>query len=346
MFDWFRTIFRGAAGREREMLKTRGRGRVLRYIDILGPWAGCIIFAIVVASQTATFISPVNVTNVLVDATAYVLIAIGMTFVMTGAGIDLSVGSIVGLCGAIMTVLVKHTAISPILAMVVCLALGALLGLVNGLIITKLKIPDFIGTLATMTAFRGITLVIIGGRVLFGFPETLIWLGQARLGGIVPVSVIAAIVVVVVAHFLYQRTKFGRYTVAIGGNRAAATYAGVPVDRYKIYTYVFSGFLTALATIMLIGRLDSYHGTFGMGMELHTIAAVIIGGTALYGGIGRVWGSLAGAILLAMVINGMVHLGLQYFWQQVAVGVVIILAVMLYTMTGLRKSRGVGGVGG
>ncbi len=346
MFDRFRKIFLGPAGREIELLKMRRRSRVLQYIDRLGPWAGIIVFAIVIASQTPTYITTINVTNVLVDATAYILLAIGMTFVMTGGGIDLSVGSILGLCGAIMTVLVKHTAINPILAIVVCLAFGALLGLVNGLIITKLKIPDFIGTLATMTALRGITLVIVGGRVLFGFPETLIWLGQARLGGIIPVNIIVAFVVVAVAYFLYQRTKFGRYTVAIGGNRGAAVYAGVPVTKYKIYTYIFSGFLSALAAVMVIGRLDSYHGTLGMGMEMHTIAAVIIGGTALYGGIGRVWGSLGGAILLAMVINGMVHLGLQYFWQQVAVGVVIILAVMLYTMTGLRQSRGVGGTGG
>jgi ribose transport system permease protein len=205
--------------------------------------------------------------------------------------------------------------------------------------------PDFIGTLATMIAYRGITLVIVGGIVLYGFPKSMVYLGQARLWGIVPVCVIMAILVVVVADFLYKRTKFGRYTVAIGGNRRAAIHAGIPVTRYKIYTYIFSGFLAGLAAIMLIGRLDSYHGTFGTGMEIHTIAAVIIGGTALYGGTGRLWGSLAGAILISMVINGMVLLRLQYFWQQVAVGVVIILAVMLYTVTGLRESRGVGGMG-
>jgi ribose transport system permease protein len=269
-----------------------------------------------------------------------------MTFVITGAGIDLSVGSTLTLSGVALVMLVKHTPIDPILAMVVCLAVGAFLGLVNGLIITKLKMPDFIATLATMIAYRGITLVIVGGIVLYGFPKSMIYLGQGRLWGIVPVSVIVAILVVLAASFLYKRTRFGRYTVAIGGNRMAAIHAGIPFARYKIYTYIFSGLLTALAAIMLIGRLDSYHGTFGTGMEMHTIAAVIIGGTALYGGIGRVWGSLAGAILLAMVINGLVHLGIQYFWQQVAVGVVIILAVMLYTMTGLRQSRGVGGVGG
>jgi len=151
---------------------------------------------------------------------------------------------------------------------------------------------------------------------------------------------------VVVADFLlYKRTRFGRYTVAIGGNRTAAIHAGIPVDRYKIYTYIFSGFMAALAGVMIIGRLDSYHATFGAGMEFHTIAAVIIGGTALFGGVGRLWGSLAGALLIAMVINGLVVLAVNFYWQQVAIGVVLMLAVALYTVTGLRQARGVGGGG-
>ena len=345
MFHLFRSVFGDAAITEIRTVRRRRRTRLLRYIDILGPWAGIILFTMVMASQTPTFLSLPNIRNILVDASGYILLAVGMTFVITGAGIDLSVGSTLTLSGVALVMLVKHTPIDPILAMVVCLAVGAFLGLLNGLIITKLKMPDFIATLATMIAYRGITLVIVGGIVLYGFPKSMIYLGQARLWGIVPVSVIVAILVVLAASFLYKRTRFGRYTVAIGGNRTAAIHAGIPVARYKIYTYIFSGFLAALAAIMLIGRLDSYHGTFGTGMEMHTIAAVIIGGTALYGGIGRLWGSLAGAILIAMVINGMVLLRLQYFWQQVAVGAVIILAVMLYTITGLRESRGAGGMG-
>ncbi len=344
MSHLFGSVFRGAAARETGMVKIRRRNRLLRYIDILGPWAGIILFIIVVAPQAPAFLSLPNVTNILVDASGYILLAVGMTFVMTGAGIDLSVGSTLALSGVTMGMLVKHTPINPILAMIVCLAVGAFLGLVNGLIITKLKMPDFIGTLATMITYRGVTLVIIGGVVLFGFPTPMLYLGQAKLWGIVPVAIIVAFLVVAVADFLYKRTKFGRYTVAIGGNRMAAIHTGIPVAKYKICTYIFSGFLAAFSGIMLIGRLDSYHGTFGMGMEMHTIAAVIIGGTALYGGIGRLWGSLAGAILISMVINGMVLLRIQYFWQQVAMGVVIILAVMLYTITGLRQSRGVGGM--
>jgi len=328
-----------------EMLKGGGRSRLLRYIDILGPWVGVILFAIVVALQAPAFLSRLNITSVIMTASSYIILAIGMTFVITGGGIDLSVGSILALSSAPMAVLVKHTPINPILAIVVCLAVGASLGLVNGLLITKLKMPDFIVTLATMLVYRGITLLTIGARTLYGFPKSMIYLGRARWGA-VPVCIIVALLVVVVADFLlYKRTRFGRYTVAIGGNRTAAIHAGIPVDRYKIYTYIFSGFLAALAGVVLIGRLDSYVAVTGAQVLLPTIAAVVMGGTALYGGVGRLWGSLGGALLLAMVINGMVLLGLEFFWQQVAVGVVIVLAIMLYTVTGLRQSRGVGGGG-
>ena len=329
-----------------ELLKKGGRSRLLRYIDILGPWVGIILFTIVIVSLAPSFLSLINITTILVDASIYIIIAVGMTFVITGAGIDLSVGSIVGLSGLSMVYLVKNTTINPILAIVVCLAVGALLGLVNGLLITKFKMPDIIATLATMISYRGFTLAIMGGDVLHGLPGALLYLGQTRLGGIVPVCVIAAILVVVVADLLlYKRTRFGRYTVAIGGNRVAAIHAGISVDRYKIYTYVFSGFLAAFAGVVLIGRLDSYVAVEGAYVLLPTIAAVVMGGTALYGGVGRLWGSLGGALLLTMVINGLLVLGLGYFWQQVAVGVVIVLAVMVYTVTGLRQSRGVGGGG-
>lgn len=208
MFHLFRSVSRDAGGSEIRTVRRRRRTRLLRYIDILGPWAGVILFTIVMASQTPTFLTLPNIRNILVDASGYILLAVGMTFVITGAGIDLSVGSTLTLSGVALVMLVKHTSIDPILAMVVCLAVGTFLGLVNGLIITMLKMPDFIATLATMIAYRGITLVIVGGIVLYGFPKHMVYLGQARLWGIVPVSVIMAILVVAVADFLYKRTRF------------------------------------------------------------------------------------------------------------------------------------------
>jgi len=327
------------------MLKRGGRGRLLQYIDILAPWVAIILFTIVMASVAPEkFLSQRNIISILISASSYIVVAVGMTFVMTGGGIDLSVGSVMGLSAAFITVPVKHTPIDPILAVFLGLGAGTLLGLVNGLLITKLKIPDFIATLAMMLAYRGFAQVWIGARILSRFPAAINYLGNARWG-IVPVCVIVAVLVVVAGYFLYTRTKFGRYTIAIGGNRRAAIHAGIPVDRYKIYTYAFAGFMAALAAVIRLGNLDTYTAYLGEGYLLPTIAGVVIGGTALSGGIGRVWGSLGGALFITMLINGLVVLGLSYYWQQFTVGVLIVLAVAVYTVTGLRQSRGVGGGG-
>lgn len=158
-----------------------------------------------------------------------------------------------------------------------------------------------------------------------------------RLFGVFPVAILIAIAVVFLGYFLYRRTNFGRYTAAAGGNKEAAILAGINVDKYKILNFTFMGLLAGLAALITIGRLDAFHATYGTNMEIDTIAAVIIGGTALYGGVGKIWGSFAGAILMAMVTNGMVVLRLQYFYQYVAVAVVIIMAVSLYTLRAKRE---------
>ena len=301
------------------------------------------MFTIVMASVAPEkFLSQRNIISMLISASSYIVVAVGMTFVMTGGGIDLSVGSVMGLSAAFIAVPVKHTPIDPILAVFLGLGAGTLLGLVNGLLITKLKIPDFIATLAMMLAYRGFAQVWIGARILSRFPAAINYLGNARWG-IVPVCVIVAVLVVVAGYFLYTRTKFGRYTIAIGGNRRAAIHAGIPVDRYKIYTYAFAGFMAALGAIILAGRFDAWNYAFGTGKEFHVIAGVIIGGTALFGGLGRLWGSLAGVLLISMLVNGMVAIGVSYFWQPVGIGAAIVLAVAVYTITGRRQSRGVGG---
>ena len=209
MFDAFRTVFRDAAARKMEMLKGEGRTRLLRYIDILAPWVAIILFIILMASVAPEkFLSQRNIISMLVSASSYIVLAIGMTFVMTGCGIDLSIGSIVGLSAAFIAVPIKHTPIDPILAVFLGLGAGTLLGLVNGLMITRLKIPDFIATLSTMLAYRGFAQVWIGGRILSRFPPAMVYLGNARWG-IVPVSVIVAVLVVVAGYFLYTRTKVG-----------------------------------------------------------------------------------------------------------------------------------------
>ncbi len=316
-----------------------GHRRVFRYISMAGPWAGAMLSLVVIGSIAPGFLAPANIAAIIVDVSAYILLAVGMTFVITGAGIDLSIGSVLGLSGVVMAVLVKDAGLNAVLAMVVGLVTGAVLGYVNGFLITKLKMPDIVVTLATGITYRGLILVWVGDRVLADFPPALRFLGGTRLlDGLLPVSVIVALLVVAVSDvLLYKRTKFGRYTIALGANRRAAIHAGIPVDRYKIYTYMFSGAMAALGAILLAGRFNAFNYMFGSGKEFHVIATVVIGGTSLFGGVGRLWGSLAGALLISMLINGMMYLGIHVLWEYIVIGLAIILAVALYTLTGGAK---------
>jgi len=319
------------------VLETKIWGRSLGYsLEMLGPFLAIILFAVFMAFAAPRFFVLANIINILYAASIFIIMAVGMTFVITGAGIDLSVGSMLALSGVLMCFYVKFTDFPPIFGIPIALVAGTLLGVFNGFIIVKLKLPEFIATIATMIGYRGIVLILAGGYSMYAFSPEVIFLGKYRLLGKFPLTIVIAFLIVIIGYFLYRRTNFGRYTAAMGGNREAAVLAGINVDKYKILNFAFMGFLAGLAGILTIGRLDAFHATYGYHMEIDTIAAVIIGGTALYGGVGKVWGSLAGAVLIAMVTNGMVVLGLPYFYQYVAVAAIIILAVSLHTM---RRSR-------
>ena len=311
--------------------------QLILYLKMTGPPLSIILFAVFMAIAAPRFFLPQNLINILYSAASIIILAIGMTFVITGAGIDLSVGSILALSGVLMVYYVKYTGLLPIFGIPIALIVGTLLGTINGLLIVKLRIPDFIATIATMIGYRGIVLILAGGYSLYHFPAEVIFLGKYRLFGVVPIAIIIAILATAMGFFLYRYTTFGRYTVAMGGNREAAILAGINVDKYKILNFAFIGFLAGLAAIITIGRMDSFHANFGTHMEIDTIAAVIIGGTALYGGIGKIWGSLGGAILMAMVSNGVVILRLPYFYQYLAVALVIIIAVTMYKLRAKRE---------
>ncbi len=307
------------------------------YIEVMGPFLAIILFGVFMAIVAPRFFLPQNLINILYSASIFIIMAVGMTFVITGAGIDLSVGSILALSGVIMTFYVKFTDFPPILGIPIVLIMGTVLGAFNGLIIVKLRLPEFITTIATMIGYRGVVLIMAAGYSMYRFPPEISFIGKYRLFGVFPLAIVVSFIVVLVGYFLYRCTKFGRYTTAMGGNKEAAVLAGINVDKYKILNFAFMGFLAGLAALITIGRLDAFHATFGAHMEIDTIAAVIIGGTALYGGLGKIWGSFTGAILLAMVTNGVVILRLPYFYQYVAVALVIILAVSLYMLRAKKR---------
>ncbi len=252
-----------------------------------------------------------------------------MTFVILTGGIDLSVGSILALTGAV-TAGMMSGGMDPILAMLLGVLLGVLLGAINGLIIAKGKVAPFIATLATMTIFRGLTLVYTEGRPISGLGDSFTFqmLGKGYILGI-PVPVVTMAISFAVLYFILKKTTFGRRVYAVGGNEEASRLSGINVDRIKIYVYSLAGGLTAIAALILTSRLNSAQPTAGNMFELDAIAAVVLGGTSLTGGRGWIVGTLVGALIIGVLNNGLNLIGVSSFFQQVVKGAVILIAVLL-----------------
>lgn len=300
---------------------------LLHYGRQFGTLIGLLGLVLVLWILTPYFLTVSNLLNVVQQTSINAIIAVGMTFVIISAGIDLSVGSIVAFSGVVLAS-VLQTAVPMPLALVACLAVGTLCGLTNGILITYGKLPPFISTLGMMSVARGAALLYTSGRPISGFESGFRFLATGEILYI-PVPVILMILVYLAAHVVLTRTKLGRYTYAIGGNEEAALLSGVNVKMYKTMVYGLSGMLSGLAAIVLTARLNSAQPIAGMMYELDAIAATVIGGTSLMGGEGRVVGTLIGALIMGVLRNGLNLLGVSSFIQQTVIGSVIILAVLM-----------------
>ena len=319
--------------------------RIEPYFAIIGPMAMILALLLFMAIvEPARYFRFSNVNLILLDAALYMPMAMAMTFVITQRGIDLSVGSIAALSAIIMAFLIKQFGFSVYFALPIALALGALMGLVNGLIITRFNVPDLIGTLAMDLVYRGFALVIAKGLVLARFPELITEIGRGQIPGFVPIPVLIGIATMIAGYFLLRRSHFGRYTIAIGSNPEAAELTGIAVNRHKVYAYVLCGACAALAGVMLTGKLNAIQATSAPYFNLHVIAAVVVGGTSLFGGRASMIGSFAGVLLLSMMINALVTLRIEFFWQSVASGVVIVSSVALYSWMQKKDRDGAGGL--
>lgn len=309
------------------------------YLAIIGPMAMILLLMLFMAIvEPARYFRLSNLQIILLEAALYMPMAMAMTFIITQRGIDLSIGSIAALSGIIMAFLIKQYGFPAWTGVLIALTIGALLGLINGLVITRFKVPDLIGTLAMDLVYRGFALVLAKGLVLARFPDLIKDIGRGRIPNFLPIPVIIGIITFIIGYFILKRTYFGRYTVAIGSSPEAAEMTGISVDRYKIYAYVLMGAMAALAGIMLTGKLNAIQATSAPYFNLHVIAAVVVGGTSLFGGRASMIGSFAGVLLLSMMINALVTLRIEFFWQSVASGIVIIVSVALYTWL-LKKDR-------
>ncbi|HJF32424.1 MAG TPA: ribose ABC transporter permease [Sporosarcina psychrophila] len=295
----------------------------------IGPFIGLLLIVIIISIMSPNFLTLNNLLNVLRQVSINALIAFGMTFVILTGGIDLSVGSILALTGAVTAGLMAG-GMDPLLAMFLGLLLGAVLGAINGVIIAKGKVAPFIATLATMTIYRGLTLVYTEGKPISGLGDSQAFqlLGKGYFFGI-PVPVITMAITFGILYFILKKTTFGRRVYAVGGNEEASRLSGISVDRIKIYVYALTGMLAALAALILTSRLNSAQPTAGNMFELDAIAAVVLGGTSLTGGRGWIVGTLIGALIIGVLNNGLNLIGVSSFFQQVVKGAVILVAVLL-----------------
>ncbi len=294
-----------------------------------GTLVGLFVLCAVLWALTPHFLTVSNLLNVAQQTSINAVIAVGLTFVIISGGIDLSVGSLVAFSGVVTASLLQRAVPVP-LALLAGLMTGLACGLVNGLLITFGRLPPFIATLGIMSVARGGSLLYTDGRPVSGFGEEFRWIATGEILR-VPVPVVIMIVVYVIAHFVLRRTPFGRYLFAMGGNEEAALLSGVRVRLHKTLVYGVCGLLSALAAVMLTARLNSAQPIAGINYELDAIAATVIGGTSLLGGQGSVVGTLIGALIMGVLRNGLNLLGVSSFIQQVVIGAVIILAVLLDT---------------
>jgi ribose/xylose/arabinose/galactoside ABC-type transport system permease subunit len=290
-----------------------------------------IVFSIASGGKYAT---PLNLINIIVAASLTGIVSIGMTFVILGAGIDLSVSGIAVLTG-ISGALMIDSGIQWLLACLLMLAIGSFIGLINGLSITKLKMVPFVTTMAMMNITRGIARTMSNGKTI-NLPEKVTFFGHGRLFGIIPVPIIMLALCLLVGLLILLKTTYGREVYAVGGNKRAAWLAGLKSDSVITLTYVISGFFASLGAVLVISRLQSASSTIGTGLELDCVAACVIGGTSLFGGEGGVGGTILGAILIAMINNGLNITGVTPFMQEIAKGLIIFVVIAI---DAIKKSR-------
>lgn len=284
-----------------------------------------VLVCLLLWALTPHFLTANNLLNVVRQSSIIGVMAVGVTFVILSGGIDLSVGSVMAVSGMIAAGTMQNGA-GVFAGILVALGVGIAAGLVNGLLVTKARITPFVVTLGMMSIARGITLVYSQGYPISGFSETFRFIGGGVFLG-VPFPVILLLLAVVVAWGVLTQTRLGRYTYAIGGNEETVKLSGINSDFYKTLVYVISGATAAISALILTSRLNSAGPTAGLTYELTVIAAVVIGGTSLSGGRGTVWGSLIGALLIAVINNGMNLLSISPYFQELVRGVIIILAV-------------------
>ena len=302
-----------------------------RKIDInsfVAEYAIIMIFIVLFVAMSIfapNFLSGGNIANVLRQISINGICAIGMTFVMLTGGIDLSVGSIIGVSG-VLTAMMMLNGVHPILASLISLVLCTVIGMLTGLLISHIEIPPMVATMGTMTSLRGAAYLITGGTPVFGFTESYAVIGQGYVG-VVPIPVIILVIAFAIGIFFLSKTKYSRYIYGVGGNEEVARLSGVNVHHIKAFVYAVSGFCSALAGLVMLGRLNSGQPRAGESYEMDVITAVVLGGVSLNGGVGKLSHVIFGLLIIGVLTNGMTMMAIDDYWQRVVKGIVLLLAV-------------------
>jgi len=317
----------------------KDRKNFFYYLGVLTPIIFLILLILIFSSLHPRFLHPLNIFNVMRQISITGLIALGMTFVIIVRGIDLSVGSLIALCGLVGAVIAKGGLVERFSvgldtelanpwywALAGSVLIGLLAGTLNGVCITKLKVPAFVVTLGGLSAYRGTALIVSDGGPISGFNEAYRWIGQGKIG-MVPIPVIIFLVFIVLCHIILKYTVYGRYIYSVGGNPEAARLSGININLIITSTYIITGFFVGLSAFILSARLNSSEAVAGMGYELNVIAIVVVGGTSLFGGMGSILGTIIGAMLFGVLQNGLVLLNVSSYIQQIIIGIILVLAV-------------------
>ncbi|MER2106149.1 MAG: ABC transporter permease [Solibacillus sp.] len=295
--------------------------------DNLGILIGFIALCVVISLINPNFLTSNNLLNVLRQTSTNLYLALAMTMIIIIGGIDLSVGSIMAVTGVATTMLIATYDVSVGLAVLAGLLVGVLFGALNGYVSATTIIPPFIITLATMNIARGAAYVLTDGKPVRVMSDSFNSIGSGYIGGVLPAPVLYLIILLVICYLIMNKTKLGRYMYAVGGNPQAAKFSGINIKRVKFFAYTFSGLMAGIAGIVLASRMFSGQPTSGEGAELDAIAAVVLGGTSMTGGYGRIGGTVIGALIIGVLSNGLNLVGVSSFWQYVVKGLVILIAV-------------------
>jgi len=291
-----------------------------------------LFMSVILSFASPVFFGASNILNIIRQVSVSTLLSIGFTIVLSSGNMDLSVGTLLGLCGMVLAKLIKDFKVPIPLAILITLLFAILCGSLNALIITTFRIPFFIVTLATQSIFRGANYLLSQLVPVAGLPDKFLYIGQGYLWGI-PVPIFIMLLVVVCVWILMNRTKFGRHILAVGGNQEAARVSGINTKKITYGVYMCGALCTGIAAVVMTSRAASAQVSAGIGMEMDAIAAVVIGGTSMSGGNANVWGTVFGCLIVGIVNNGLNLLGVDSNWQVVAKGVLILFAVIIDTVT-------------